>query len=64
MATGSYNGDIYIWSVEWGATVLSFNMYESILVINRPTAKKPNIILKKDYIQNSKVNAGKPCKFL
>ena len=58
MATSSYNGDIYIWSVEWGATVMSFNMYESIMAINRPTAKKPNIILKKDYARPTKLHVG------
>jgi len=46
LASSSYNGDIFIWSIERAIVMMSFNMYESIMAINRQTSKKsPKIAL-------------------
>ena len=46
MASSSYNGDIYIWSIDLSLIVMSFNKYESVMASNRQS-KAIKIVLKK-----------------
>ena len=46
LASSSYNGDIFIWSIERAIVLMTFNMYESIMAINRLNNRKtPKIAL-------------------
>ena len=45
LASSSYNGDVFIWSIDRAIVLLSFNMYESVMAINRqPTKRAPKFV--------------------
>ena len=57
LVSSSYNGDIYVWSIERAIVTMTFNMYQSIMPMNRISTKKnPKITLihRKKSIYHSK----------